>query len=319
MSAFRDKIVAPGPVICYEVIPPAQDAKSSMLSAYVECTAELVVSASLSIDALNLPEIRAARREAQRTHPHEPKTDQRQFALQFKRALHNTVDVVVNRCTVYDAWSDQQHWLDETKDRFNIENVILVGGETSTIRYPGPAVTDMARSIHYVYGTSFFCGGITIPTRRSADPNKDEAHRLVEKSRHGLNFFTSQVLYEAQSVQRLLLDYDRLCRRLELKPKRIFLSFAPLSSRKDLEFLRWLGVEVPRDVENTLMKANIGIGWRSLKTVRQILLNILAFVKAEGIDVPLGLNVEHITRHNFELSKEFIEQLGKPYHDFHAL
>jgi len=318
VSVFREKIVAPGPVICYEVIPPAQDAKPSTLSAYVECTAELVASTSLPIDALNLPEIRAERRESQRTHPHEPKTDQRLFAQQFKRALHNAVDVVINRCTVYETWSVQQAWLDETKDRFEIENVILVGGETSALRYPGPAVTDMARSIHYVYGSSFFCGGITIPTRRSADPNKDEAHRLVEKSRHGMNFFTSQVLYEAESVQRLLFDYDRLCSSLELEPKRIFLSFAPLSSSKDLTFLRWLGVEVPKSVEDTLLKANIGIGWRSLNVVRQILLDILAFVKAEGIRVPLGLNIEHITRHNFELSKEFIEQLGKPYHGFHT-
>jgi len=313
-NVLVEKIRSPDtPVIFYELIPPAKGADESVTHAYAECAAELVADCSTSIDAINLPEIRTERREAERTHPYEPKTDQREFARQFKATFGNTVELVVNRCTVYEEWEVQQTWLEETNETFGIQNIILVGGESSKVRYPGPSVTEMACSIHYVYGKTFFCGGITIPTRRHRNPSKDEAHRLLHKGRHGLEYFTSQVLYEPQGIQQLLLDYDRLCKAQGEPAKRILLSFAPVSSRKDLSFLRWLGVYVPKDVESTLLKANIGIGWRSLKTACQILNHILAFVEEHQIDVPLGLNVEHITRQNFELSKQFIEELGVHY------
>lgn len=317
MTTLADKIRTPTlPVIFYELIPPSHDTDAATVQAYAECAAELVASTSVPIDAINLPEIRAERREAKRTHPYEAKTDHRHFAYQFKQEFEKPVDLVVNRCTVYEDWGTQQGWLDETKTKFEIQNVILVGGETSRIRYPGPSVTEMAQSVRYVYGDAFLCGGITIPTRRSLDTKKDEAHRLLEKARHGLEFFTSQVLYEPQSAQKLLLDYQQLCLQNDVEPRRIFLSFAPVSSRKDLEFLRWLGVEFPEEIKQTLLKVNIGIGWRSVKIAKRILADILAFVQTEKIDVPLGLNVEHITRHNFELSKEFIEELGAQYYDF---
>jgi hypothetical protein len=267
----------------------------------------------VSIDAINLPEIRSERREAKRTHPYEAKTDQRDFARQFRDLYHRTIDVVVNRCTVYEDWPTQQKWMEQTRDDFDIKHVVLVGGESSRIRYPGPSVTEMAQSVHYVYDNAFLCGGITIPTRRHDDPQKDEAHRLIDKGRHGLEFFTSQVLYEPASTQALLKDYDQLCKSEKIKPKRIFLSFAPVSSKKDLAFLRWLGVEVPETVEADLTKTNIGVGWRSLKHSRKTLEAIMKFVRDNDIDIPLGLNVEHITRQNFELSKEFIQELGQEY------
>jgi len=316
MSGLRDKIVdAKAPVIFYEVIPPTRETDQDVAKAYAECTVEMINSTSISVDAINLPEIRAERRSAERTHAYEPKTDQRQFACELRSQFNNKVDLVVNHCTVYENWEEQQEWLKETEQAFQIDNLVLVGGETSKVKYPGPSVTEMAQSVNYAYGDTFFCGGVTIPTRRHSDPRKDEPHRLFQKGQHGLEFFTSQVLYETDSIQGLLKNYDQLCRENNESPKRIFLSFAPVSSKKDITFLRWLGVEMPKDVEKQLMKANIGVGWRSLQESKKLLETILNFVSDENIQVPLALNVEHITRHNFELSKEFIEQLGNIYYE----
>jgi 5,10-methylenetetrahydrofolate reductase len=303
-------------ILFYEVIPPLQCTNGVTAEAYAECVAELVSSASVPVAAINLPEIRDEQRDVQiagRTHPYEPKTDARRFGQRLKEAFKDPVDLVINRCTVYESWSHQHHWLQETHAVFDIKNLVLVGGETGQAAYPGPSVTEMAQSIRREYGNSFTCGGITIPTRRSDDPKKDEPHRLLHKTRHGLEFFTSQVLYEPQSTQRLLADYSRLCAQSGQKPKRIFLSFAPVCSSKDLDFLKWLGVEIPEAVERNLLKADMGIGWRSLREAQRILHEILQFAKSEASNVPLGLNIEHITRRNFELSKDFIEELGMHY------
>ena len=35
-------------------------------------------------------------------------------------------------------------------------------------------------------------------------------------------------------------------------PRRILLSFAPVSSKKNIDFLKWLGVEIPLQTEKHL-------------------------------------------------------------------
>ncbi len=316
MGLLRDRVRdSKSGVILYELIPPARGTDEVTLRAYAECVAEVVASTSVPIDAVNLPEIRDEQRaqEQERAHPYEPKADPRQFGRHLKEAAE--MEIVVNHGTVYEPWPRQQAWLQQTWAEHGIQNLVLVGGESSLIRYPGPSVTEMAEHIRAHYDHVFFLGGIVIPSRRRRDPSRDEPQRLLHKSRCGLEFFTSQVLYEAQSTQSLLRDYQRLCEQTYQTPKRIFLSFAPVSSRKDLAFLRWLGVEIPQEVEERLLRAEIGIGWRSLQIAQQVLSEILEFCDAEGVDVPLGLNIEHITRHNFELSREFIDHLGAIYYE----
>jgi 5,10-methylenetetrahydrofolate reductase len=211
-----------------------------------------------------------------------------------------------------------------TYHEFRVENLVLVGGESSQIRYPGPSVLETATWIteylnrgRWPYDSSrpaipptdFFLGGITIPTRRKPDPERDEPARLIQKSRRGIQFFTSQVLYEPFSMQRLLRDYAALCQAEGVPPCRVFLSFAPVSSPSDVQFLKWLGVEIPPDVEQELLKGWLGVAWRSIRVAERVLQDILDFVSAEHIAVPLGLNVEHITSRNFEVSAEMIARL----------
>lgn len=315
-GALREKVRDPTvPVVLYELLPPARETAPAARAAYVECVADLLARVP-GIDAINVPEIRNESRSG-RPEPFRPKADPRRFVHELRDTLAVPLEAVVNHGTVYEDWATQQRWLEETQAVYGIENLVLVGGESSRIRYPGPSVLEMARSIRHVYDDALFCGGITIPTRRHRVGNarKDEPLRLLDKAACGLEFFTSQVLYEAESARQLLLDYDRLCRERDVSPRRIFLSFAPASSRKEIAFLRWLGVEIPPAVEEELLQTAIGIGWRSLRLARRLLQDLLVFVREEGLRVPLGLNVEHITLRNFELSKEFLEQLGTLYRE----
>lgn len=313
MKRLREKIIqSDRPVILYELIPPSKKLKQTDIHAYAQCAVELLDSTSLIIDGINIPDIRDEERRTPKINTFVSKTDSRLFAKKLQASSLKHLDIVINRCSVYEEWPEHNLWLENTFKNFDIDNLILVGGESHKIKYVGPSVIEMIQSIKQNH-QSFFCGGITIPSRRAEDPTKDEPYRLIEKGLNGLEFFTSQVNYEPYKIQSLLKDYYQLCTERKIKPKRIFLSFAPISSRKDLEFLRWLGVFIPDSVENILFEADIGIGWRSMKIAKVILHKILAFVHDENICVPLGLNVEHISRHNFELSKEFIEELGSIY------
>ncbi|MBI1744735.1 hypothetical protein HYR54_16950 [Candidatus Acetothermia bacterium] len=327
---FRDKVKNPAQgVILYEIIPPPEESSEASLGASLESLGELLDRAP--IDGINIPEIRNENRNGTNINPYISKIEPRVYGHHVQKHLGASYEVIINRGIVYDPPQVHQQWLLQTWKKFEIRNLVLVGGESSQQRYPGPSLTQASEFITQCLNrgwkqgvrgdlvptlcrTDYFCGGITIPTRRKPDPALDEPQRLIEKARHGFDFFTSQVIYEAKSTQQLLRDYDQRCRELGEKPRRIFLSFAPVSTAKDIAFLKWLGVQIPEEMERHILQGWIGTAWRSIKVSQQVLREILEFVRSENIEIPLGLNIEHIMKHNFEVSKEMIACLAEEYH-----
>jgi hypothetical protein len=300
---INDKQLA---VILYEIIPPPSKAQLLNVEAYAKCAVELLNSTSVNIDGINIPDIRDEQREGERGTKYVSKCDAREFGKRLQESSQKYLDIVINRVTVHEDITVQKAWLKETMEVFGIHDVILVGGESSKIQYPGPSVKELTQIVNAEF-KELYAGAIVIPTRAN------EEARLIEKTQYGTNFFTSQVIYEPFHIKKILKDYHTACLKKNLTPKRIFLSFAPISTKKDMEFLKWLGVVLPESVEKILFESDIGVGWRSVKVAKAILNSILAFLYEEGINVPIGLNIEHISRHNFELSKEFIEGLGQVY------
>jgi hypothetical protein len=314
MKSLREKILdVQYPVIFYELLPP-QAVTQADLEAYIDCALDLLNSTSIKIDAINIPEIHQEDHDSTlRIYNFTPKVNQAYFAQLLEKACYNNLDVIINHCTVYQSWSEQLHWLEKITAHPGQHYCILVGGSSSTIPYPGPSVLDLSSYIQEHYVSRLFCGGIAIQTRRHKDAARDEDQRLIQKYQHGLHFFTTQIIYDAASIKKLLQDYNSLCIKNNISPQRIILSFAPISTRKDLDFLRWLGVVISKDTEKELFKTGIGVGWRSIKIAENILRDILHFIDKEHIKVPLGLNIEHITRHNFEISLIFINKLSDTY------
>lgn len=317
MEHIHQKIIDPKEkVILYELIPPCLNTSVESQNAYVNCAIDLLQSTHTKIDAINIPEIRQEESQTKQSESENyvPKIEARAFASSLKSHINNKIfNVIVNHCTVYNSLEQEKKWLKETYEKFGIDTMILVGGNTSLKSYPGPSVNDMSSIITEHYNSHILCGGIVIPSRRKKEERCDEPYRMLQKSQAGIQFFTSQVIYSHDSVTKLLFDYDVLCKKTNTQPKKIFLSFAPISSKKDLLFLRWLGVEVPDQIEQYLFESELGTGWRSIKISLHFFQQIINFVHAHHLNIPLGLNIEHITRHNFELSREFIEYLGEFY------
>ncbi len=300
-------------VILFELLPPSDNSSDlQYLKDYAQSAVELLLSASISIDAINIPEISDEKNGTVRPTEYIPKIEPRELAQQLKEASNDKFEIILNRGSVNFAWPEQRQWLNETIHQYKIETLVLVGAGRMDHRYPGPAVNEMANFIVKNY-TGCLCGGIVIQHRRKPDSNEDEPLRMITKSKNGIEFFSSQIVYEADSVKTLLKDYSELCQQKNIEPKRIFLSFAPISNSKDIEFLRWLGVKIPEEVCKNLLKSNIGISWRSVKIANTVLNEILDYVNNEKIQIPLGINIEHITPRNFDISQMFIEVLGKTY------
>ncbi len=78
----------------------------------------------------------------------------------------------------------------------------------------------------------------------------------------------------------------------------IVLSFSVCGSLKTLEFLQWLGVTVPRWIENELRHADDTLDASYAQAVATAL-DLIAFCRRLG--VPFGLNVESVSIRKVEI------------------
>jgi len=305
---FRDKVRKPKrPVVAYEILPPRE--KDGTLNSYAERISSLL--SQTHIDAINIPEVHEENARGLRP----VKNLERAEAREFGRLLQDNVGIeaIVNRVTVHNDLDYQKDWIKETFYDYDIENLILVGGESSDIKYPGPSVNETSEYITRDLNAGrfdFFCGGITIPSR------KIESVRLLKKGSNGIEFFTSQVLYDGKKIKKMLKYYDDVCKENNVLPRRILLSFAPVSSKKNIDFLKWLGVEIPSQTEKRLTNKKTSMSDESLEIASEILKGILNNNEKLGITVPIGLNVEHIMSYNFQSSINMLQELSKIYREF---
>ncbi len=305
---FRDKVRKPKrPVVVYEILPPRE--KDGTLNSYAEKISSLL--SQTHIDAINIPEVHDE--DARGKRP--VKNLERAEAREFGKLLQDNVGIeaIVNRVTVHEKAEKQTQWIKETFYDYDIENLILVGGESSKINYSGPSVNETSESITRDLNAGrfdFFCGGIAIPSR------KVESERLLRKGSNGIEFFTTQVLYDSEKIKKMLKYYDDICKKSKVLPRRILLSFAPVSSKKNIDFLKWLGVEIPKKTEKHLIDVGPRITKESLKIATDVLNDILTSNEKLGITVPIGLNVEHIMSYNFQHSINMLQELSKKYREF---
>ena len=222
------------------------------------------------------------------------------FGSRIQRELE--ADVVLNRVVVHDP--KPEIWFRETCLEWGLRHLVLVGGESTELRYPGPSVMEAAALVRRE-GLPIMLGGITIPSR------KNESDRIRIKTRAGIDFFTSQILFDSNDVVWLI-------QRLNGLQARVFLSFAPVSHRRDLQFLRWLGADIPKDLDRFLLGSEDGATAptetcleRSLDLAQRILMDV--FDNLPPDPPPLGLNIEHINRRNFSPAIKMLDRLGNLY------
>ncbi|MBT7516101.1 MAG: hypothetical protein HN655_09595 [Candidatus Marinimicrobia bacterium] len=305
---IRDKVKKPQrPVVAYEILPPRE--KDGTLNSYAEIISSLL--SQTHIDAINIPEVLDENGRGDRPVENYKRGEPREFG----RLLQDIVGVeaIINRVVVHESFETQLRWIEETNKIYEIENMIIVGGESSKVEYPGPSVNDVLKKVSREYnqnGGDIFCGGIAIPSRDK------ESKNLIIKSKHGSEFFTTQVLYDSKNIIKMIDHYQERCNELNTFPRRLLLSFAPVSSQKNIDFLKWLGVEIPEETERYLHGRPGAMTDRSLDVAIEVLNDTLDYITKNNLKVPIGLNVEHIMSYNFQSSVEMLQELARIYREF---
>jgi 5,10-methylenetetrahydrofolate reductase len=292
-----------GTPLFFEPVPPSSRAKSSRATAETDAVAELVGGIP-RIDAIDVPELVDENHEGR---PLYRTADPREYGRRL--ADRTGREVVVNKVVAHLENPEAiERWATETV-RAGIRHVVLVGGTSRYIPYPGPAVTEANRICRPILERAHgLVGNITIPQRDG------EPHRMLSKTRAGAAFFTTQIVFDADAAFDMVHQYDLLCRQASLAPVAVLLSFAPLIDEQDAEFIRWLGADIPEAAERAILEGENGDAVRrSVDRALEVWDSVAGRARAASLEVPLGVNVEQISVRHLGDARTFLEAFAKRF------
>jgi len=285
----------------FGTVPPPKKLNMEKVLEIVEHVAASI--RSIQPDGVAVYDIQdeASRNGEERPFPFSETHDPRMYAQLLKKLAPQSDPIIYRALVPNEDQNHLQRWLQETWDQFDGRNIVLVGGPSASTLKPHEQILTVPESTTIALSErNFFLGGIIIPERHRDRGN--EHTRLVEKTQMGISFFTSQVVYNADNAIWLLRDYDDLCKEKGIHPVRIVFTFAPFGSDNTVQFLRWLGVELPhgtirRVLSRPTLKARVD---ESLEVCWENWKRILDASKRLQIKVPIGFSVESVSKSRLE-------------------
>jgi hypothetical protein len=163
-----------------------------------------------------------------------------------------------------------------------------------------PVATTLPRAhqIRAECGDDLMVGGVAIPERHTR--RGDEHKRLLAKQEAGCSFFVTQVVYDVTAAKNLISDYWYECRARGVRPAPIVFTFTTVGSVKTLDFLTWLGVDVPRWIQNEIRSADRPLD-ASYQEVLAMAVDLIGYCRNLG--APFGLNVESVSIRRSEIEQ----------------
>jgi len=277
-------------LLLFGMTPPRRSSTYEERQRIADVTLERLTA--LDLDGLVLYDIadETDRNTNERPFPYLPTVDPATFYADHLSAWSRSV--VVYRCVGKYASVDIESWL-LAQNPATVASV-FVGAPS----HSAPVKTDLAsaQALWSKVRPELMLGGVAIPERHAA--RRQEHQRLIAKQAKGCSFFVTQVVYDINAAKNLVSDYHYGCAEVGMDPVPIFFTLSVCGSLKTLEFLRWLGVDVPRWMENALAHASDTLSEsydQCLATAREL----ASF--CGGLDMPYGFNVESVSNRRAEI------------------
>jgi hypothetical protein len=198
-------------------------------------------------------------------------------------------ECVVYKCVVDDSPEAYDQWLDRAIYEHGHRAFNLVGAASSKSQKTlGVSLAEAGRKATERNDCKFGC--VCIPERHSTKGN--EHTNLMRKSELGAEWFITQGIFNPDALIKLMHDYSDLCKTKGVAPKKIILTFAPCGRPKTMTFIKWLGMQVPTEIEERIFAAANPVQ-ESVAIHCEILARVLEATATTGI--PLGINVESLS------------------------
>ena len=254
----------------------------------------------LDLDGLVLYDIddESDRNPQQRPFPYLPTMDPAVFHAEHLSAWRGPV--VIYRCVGKYPEADLSGWLTTV----DADRVLTVFVGSSSADKPVHTRMDQAHALHARLRPGLPLGGVAITERYAK--RGDEHLRMLTKQARGCSFFITQVIYNVDATKSLLSDYFYACVEQGLRPRPVIFTLSVCGSLKTLSFLQWLGVDVPRWLENSLQRSPDPL----TDSYRQCLASARELIDfCRNIGMPFGFNVESVSIRKVEIESSV--QLAK--------
>jgi len=207
------------------------------------------------------------------------------FAFFSLFTLHSSsTKILMNGC----GWQKNDH---------GHSAINVVGRASSEGKYEGPSIAEAMEKVNAQEGMHFGC--VCIAERHTLEAAKargktypSEHLNMLRKQKAGAEWFISQAVYDAEPTIRLLKDYAAICKQAGVTPRKVVLTFAPVSRAKTINFIKWLGVCVPKEAEELILNADKPVD-KSVEFLCGILRRILT--ECVGVGIPLGISCESVS------------------------
>lgn len=279
-----------GEFLLFAVTPPRLSTSPERVQAIADLTIERLQSSQA--DGLVLYDIdhEGDRNREDRTFPFLPTMAPADFLTSHLASI--ATPTVVYRAVGKYGRDDLQAYLSgQDPDR---ALSVFVGASSREARVA--TTLSEAQRLHANIRPNLLVGGVAIPERHTM--RGDEHLRLISKQETGCSFFISQIVYDLNATKNLVSDYHFECLARGLEPVPIVFTLSVCGSLKTLEFLRWLGVSVPRWIQNELCHATDTLA-ASSEQAAATGAELIKFCRRLG--VPFGLNVESVSIRRVEI------------------
>jgi hypothetical protein len=279
-----------GGILLFGITPPKASTADADRARIAERT--LARLGPLDVDGLILYDIddESDRISEDRPFPYLPTSDPADFYTEHLGAW--TKPVVIYRSVGKYTADELTGWLDVLDPSRQLG--VFVGPSTSSkdVR----TTLTQAHGLRHARRPELTLGGVVITERHVG--RGDEHLRMLRKQEAGCAFFVSQVIYDVDNTKSLVSDYMYACADRGVAPRPVVFTLAVCGSAKTLAFLQWLGVQVPRWLQNELVHADDPLAVSHEQCLAGAR-DLAAFCRRLG--VPYGFNVESVSIRRAEI------------------
>lgn len=250
------------------------------------------------ISFVNFPEAVNEEREGERHLEFVPKVDHLQFAQQIN-AEYPSLNPLICKICVRVSKEEFAKWVRESYKK-GIKYIVVVGGQQKEPSSQSFSVTEAAQFIKSHF-PDISVGGISIFNR------SHESERILEKMENGMTFFLSQIIFDNVAFKELYASLIPACQKRKIELPKMFVGLSPAAQVKDLEFLRWLGIDFSEELWRFLLDNENEIETKTKKIVNQLVEELQEF--SHSRQIPLGFNVGHVRYGNLEIMDQLLEEI----------
>ncbi|SET17702.1 Methylenetetrahydrofolate reductase [Natronincola peptidivorans] len=292
-------------IITYGLTPPKQRNTLEKIQEISQKQIERIQN--LEIDGLVIYDIQeeADRIKDERPFPFLPTLDPGLYSNKYLEELN--IPKIIYRCVSKYTQEELSEWMkvDTAQDKFSV----FVGAASRKQKVN--LSLQQAYHLRNEVNPDLLLGAVTIPERHII--KHDEHMRVIKKMENGCKYFISQAVYNVEASKNFLSDYYYYCMKNQIEMVPIIFTITPCGSIKTLEFMRWLGISIPRWLENDL-KSTENILEKSVDLSKEMYKELLDFALEKGI--PFGCNIESLSVRKVEIEAsielvEAVQQINK--------